>query len=212
MEIINNGLGDNENDGYNRIETFNEERTEKLKGYYEAILDTLGEEIDREGLEKTPLRVAKSMQFLTQGYGTNPHEIVNSAKFNEDYNEMVIVKDIDLFSLCEHHLIPFIGKAHVAYIPNGFITGLSKVARVVETYARRLQVQERLTMQIRDCLQETLNPLGVAVVIEAKHLCMVMRGIQKQNSVTTTSAFTGAFLDKDSTREEFIHLIGTQLA
>jgi GTP cyclohydrolase I len=211
MEVINNGLGNNENEGYDRIDIFNDERTEKLKGHYEAILDTLGEEVDREGLEKTPLRVAKSMQFLTQGYGTNPHEIVNSAKFHEDYNEMVIVKDIDLFSLCEHHLIPFIGKAHVAYIPNGYITGLSKIARVVETFARRLQVQERLTMQIRDCLQETLDPLGVAVVIEAKHLCMVMRGIQKQNSVTTTSAFTGAFLDKASTREEFIHLIGTQL-
>ena len=151
------------------------------------------------------------MQFLTQGYGTSPEEIVNSAKFKEDYNEMVIVKDIDLFSLCEHHLIPFLGKAHVAYIPNGYITGLSKIARVVEAYSRRLQVQERLTMQIRDCIESNLKPLGVAVVIEAKHLCMVMRGIQKQNSVTTTSAFTGGFLNNTSTREEFIHLIGTSL-
>ncbi len=183
-----------------------------LAGYYEEIINTLGEDIEREGLEKTPLRVAKSMQFLTQGYGMNPVEIINSAKFKEDYQEMVIVKDIDLFSLCEHHLIPFLGKAHVAYIPNGHITGLSKIARVVEAFARRLQVQERLTMQIRDCLQETLNPLGVAVVIEAKHLCMVMRGIQKQNSVTTTSAFTGEFLNKASTRQEFISLIGANLS
>lgn len=151
------------------------------------------------------------MQFLTQGYGIQPEEIITTAMFREDYQEMVIVKDIDLFSLCEHHLIPFLGKAHVAYIPNGHITGLSKIARVVEAYARRLQIQERLTMQIRDCIQSTLNPLGVAVVIEAKHLCMVMRGIQKQNSVTTTSAFTGEFLNNTSTRQEFIQLIGTRL-
>jgi GTP cyclohydrolase I len=178
---------------------------------YRSVLDTLGEDATREGLEQTPIRVAKSMQFLTQGYGIQPEEIIASAKFKEDYQEMVIVKDIDLFSLCEHHLIPFLGKAHVAYIPNGYITGLSKIARVVEAYARRLQVQERLTMQIRDCLQSTLDPLGVAVVIEAKHLCMVMRGVQKQNSVTTTSAFTGEFLNNVSTREEFIHLIGVRL-
>jgi GTP cyclohydrolase I len=212
MEIINNGLGSSENDGYNRVDIYDETKTTRLTRMYKEILDTLGEDAAREGLEQTPERVAKSMQFLTQGYGIQPEEIVNTAKFREDYQEMVIVKDIDLFSLCEHHLIPFLGKAHVAYIPNGYITGLSKIARVVEAYARRLQVQERLTMQIRDCLQSTLNPLGVAVVIEAKHLCMVMRGIQKQNSVTTTSAFTGEFLNNTSTREEFIHLIGVKLA
>ena len=155
--------------------------------------------------------MAKSIQFLTQGYGTDPHDILQSAMFQEDYEEMVIVKDIELYSMCEHHMIPFIGRAHVAYIPHGYITGLSKIARVVEGYARRLQVQERLTMQIRDCIQETLKPLGVAVVIEAMHLCMVMRGVQKQNSVTTTSAFTGAFMKSEKTREEFIHLIGTKL-
>jgi len=211
MEIINNGLGSSENEGYNRVDKFDDVKTEKLSGMYREILNTLGEDTAREGLEQTPERVAKSMQFLTQGYGIQPEEIITSARFKEDYKEMVIVKDIDLFSLCEHHLIPFLGKAHVAYIPNGYITGLSKIARVVEAYARRLQVQERLTMQIRDCLESTLNPLGVAVVIEAKHLCMVMRGIQKQNSVTTTSAFTGEFLNKASTREEFIHLLGVQL-
>ena len=212
MEIINNGLGSSENEGYDRVEKFDDEKTGRLTEMYREILDTLGEDAKREGLEQTPIRVAKSMQFLTQGYGIQPEEIIASAKFKEDYQEMVIVKDIDLFSLCEHHLIPFFGKAHVAYIPNGYITGLSKIARVVEAYARRLQVQERLTMQIRDCLESTLNPLGVAVVIEAKHLCMVMRGVQKQNSVTTTSAFTGEFLNNVSTREEFIHLIGVQLA
>ena len=211
MEIINNGLGSSENKGYNRVDKFDDDKTEKLTVMYRKILNTLGEDIAREGLEQTPERVAKSMQFLTQGYGIQPEEIITSARFKEDYQEMVIVKDIDLFSLCEHHLIPFLGKAHVAYIPNGYITGLSKIARVVEAYARRLQVQERLTMQIRDCLESTLNPLGVAVVIEAKHLCMVMRGIQKQNSVTTTSAFTGEFLNKASTREEFIHLLGVHL-
>ena len=211
MEIINNGLGSSENEGYNRVDKFDDDKTEKLTVMYRKILNTLGEDIAREGLEQTPERVAKSMQFLTQGYGIQPEEIITSARFKEDYQEMVIVKDIDLFSLCEHHLIPFLGKAHVAYIPNGYITGLSKIARVVEAYARRLQVQERLTMQIRDCLESTLNPLGVAVVIEAKHLCMVMRGIQKQNSVTTTSAFTGEFLNKASTREEFIHLLGVHL-
>ena len=211
MEIINNGLGSTDNEGYNRVDIFDDKKTEKLTGIYREALDVLGEDARREGLKDTPVRVAKSMQFLTQGYGIQPEEIITSAMFREDYRQMVIVKDIDLFSLCEHHLIPFLGKAHVAYIPDGHITGLSKIARVVEAYARRLQVQERLTMQIRDCLQSTLNPLGVAVVIEAKHLCMVMRGIQKQNSVTTTSAFTGEFLNKASTREEFIHLIGTHL-
>lgn len=211
MEIINNGIGPAENEGYNRIDKYDDEKTAELTGLYKQVLDTLGEDVKREGLDQTPLRVAKSMQFLTQGYGTDPDQIISQAMFKEDYSEMVIVKDIDVFSLCEHHLIPFLGKAHVAYIPNGYITGLSKIARVVEAFARRLQVQERLTMQIRDCIDSTLNPLGVAVVIEAKHLCMVMRGIQKQNSVTTTSAFTGEFLNNTSTREEFIHLIGTGL-
>ncbi len=211
MEIINNGIGPAENEGYNRVDKYDDQKTEKLTGLYKQVLDTLGEDVRREGLDHTPLRVAKSMQFLTQGYGADPNQIISQAMFKEDYSEMVIVKDIDVFSLCEHHLIPFLGKAHVAYIPNGYITGLSKIARVVEAFARRLQVQERLTMQIRDCIEGTLKPLGVAVVIEAKHLCMVMRGIQKQNSVTTTSAFTGEFLNNTSTREEFIHLIGTHL-
>ena len=211
MEIINHGTGPAENDGYNRIDKFDDDKTAVLTGLYEQVLDTLGENTRREGLDQTPLRVAKSMQYLTHGYGIDPDQIISQAMFREDYSEMVIVKDIDLFSLCEHHLIPFLGKAHVAYIPNGYITGLSKIARVVEAFARRLQVQERLTMQIRDCLETNLKPLGVAVVIEATHLCMVMRGIQKQNSVTTTSAFTGEFLNNTATREEFIHLIGTEL-
>jgi len=212
MEIINNGTGTSENDGYDRVDKFNDAKTERLTEIYNEVLDIIGEDSEREGLSETPMRVAKSMQFLTQGYGTDPRDVIKTAMFREEYQEMVIVKDIDLFSLCEHHLIPFLGKAHVAYIPNGHITGLSKIARVVEIYARRLQVQERLTMQIRDCIEETLKPLGVAVVIEAKHLCMVMRGIQKQNSVTTTSAFTGEFLNKASTREEFISLIGSKLS
>ena len=211
MEITNNGIGPAENEGYNRVDKYDDQKTEELTGLYKQVLDTLGEDVRREGLDQTPLRVATSMQFLTQGYGTDPDQIISQAMFKEDYSEMVIVKDIDVFSLCEHHLIPFIGKAHVAYIPNGYITGLSKIARVVEAFSRRLQVQERLTMQIRDCLESNLKPLGVAVVIEAKHLCMVMRGIQKQNSVTTTSAFTGGFLNSTTTREEFIHLIGTSL-
>lgn len=211
MEIINNGTGASDNEGYNRIDIFDDTKTERLTSIYNEVLDIIGEDAEREGLTETPLRVAKSMQFLTQGYGTEPEELIKNARFKEDYREMVIVKDIDLFSLCEHHLIPFLGKAHVAYIPDGYITGLSKIARVVEVYARRLQVQERLTVQIRDCIENTLKPLGVAVVIEAQHLCMVMRGIQKQNSVTTTSAFTGEFLNKASTRAEFIHLIGSRL-
>ncbi|HEX3006811.1 MAG TPA: GTP cyclohydrolase I FolE, partial [Bacteroidales bacterium] len=165
----------------------------------------------REGLKDTPLRVAKAMQFLTHGYNLDPKEIIASATFHEDYKQMVLVKDIEVYSMCEHHMIPFYGKAHVAYIPDGKITGLSKIARVVDVFARRLQVQERLTMQIRDCIQEALNPIGVAVVVEAHHLCMMMRGIQKQNSVTTTSAFTGAFMRETKTREEFIHLIGVKL-
>ena len=211
METINSGLGENQNEGYDRIDRWNPQTTEKLTEHYSGILRLLGEDAQREGLEQTPLRVAKSMQFLMQGYGTDPADILKSAMFHEDYEEMVIVKDIELFSMCEHHMLPFIGKAHVAYIPDGRITGLSKIARVVEAYARRLQVQERLTMQIRDCIQDTLKPLGVAVVIEALHLCMVMRGVQKQHSVTTTSAFTGGFMKSEKTREEFIHLIGSNL-
>lgn len=212
MEVINNGLGSAENEGYNRVDIFSDEKTRELSGHCRSVLDIIGEDADREGLNETPSRVAKAIQFLTQGYGTDPASIIQSAMFREDYKEMVIVKDLELFSLCEHHMIPFLGKAHVAYIPDQHITGLSKIARVVEAFARRLQVQERLTVQIRDCIQETLKPLGVAVVIEAKHLCMVMRGVQKQNSVTTTSAFTGEFLNKASTREEFISLIGANLS
>lgn len=197
--------------GYEKIEKYSPEDLEKMEFHYKEILKLIGEDPDREGLQQTPHRVAKSMQFLTQGYDHNPEEILLSAKFKEDYREMVIVKDIEIFSLCEHHLIPFIGKAHVAYIPNGYITGLSKIARVVEAYSRRLQVQERLTTQIKDAIQNTLNPLGVAVVIEAKHLCMAMRGVQKQNSVTTTSDFTGAF-KRAETRAEFISLVSSKLS
>lgn len=211
MKTFNNGLGKSQDGGYDRIDSWNEETLSQLEEHYAAILNLIGEDGRREGLKETPLRVAKAIQFLTQGYGTDPTDILKSAVFHEEYSEMVIVKDIELFSMCEHHLLPFIGKAHVAYIPNGKITGLSKVARVVEGFARRLQVQERLTVQIRDCIQDTLHPKGVAVVIEALHLCMVMRGVQKQHSVTTTSAFTGAFLNSDKTREEFIHLIGSNL-
>ena len=203
-------MENNELIGYEKIERFNQERTQKLAEHHRAILSLLGENPDREGLLKTPLRVAKSMQFLTQGYNMDPMEILLSARFKEDYRQMVIVKDIELFALCEHHMIPFIGKAHVAYIPNGYITGLSKIARVVEVYARRLQVQERLTTQIKEAINEALHPLGVAVVIEAKHLCMCMRGVQKQNSVTTTSDFVGAF-ERSETRQEFLNLIGTNL-
>jgi GTP cyclohydrolase IA len=195
---------------YERYEEWDPATLEELSLHYREILRLIGENPDREGLLKTPLRVAKSIQFLTQGYNMDPIEILESAKFREDYREMVIVKDIEIYSMCEHHMIPFIGKAHVAYIPDKYITGLSKIARVVEIYARRLQVQERLTMQIKDAINTTLKPLGVAVVIEAQHLCMSMRGIQKQNSVTTTSNFVGAF-ERDKTRAEFLHLIGTKL-
>ena len=211
MELINNGLGGNRKGGYDRIERWDEKTIAALTEHYREILKLLGEDGEREGLKETPLRVAKSMQFLTQGYGTDPAEIMKTAMFSEEYSEMVIVKDIELFSMCEHHMLPFIGKAHVAYIPNGRITGLSKIARVVDGYARRLQVQERLTVQIRDCIQDTLKPMGVAVVIEALHLCMVMRGVQKQHSVTTTSAFTGAFMNSEKTRKEFLGLIGEKL-
>ncbi len=211
MEIFNNGDVIDPDKGYVRIDHWNDAQTEKLSFHYEQILKILGEDSRREGLQDTPVRVAKAIQFLTQGYNTDPAGILRSAMFEEDYKEMVIVKDIEVYSMCEHHMIPFFGKAHVAYIPDRYITGLSKIARVVEAFARRLQVQERLTMQIRDCIQETLKPMGVAVVIEAHHLCMMMRGIQKQNSVTTTSAFTGEFLKKQATRDEFVHLIGSTL-
>lgn len=195
---------------YYKDEHFDQERTEKLSYHYKEIIRLLGEDTEREGLLQTPTRVAKAMQFMTQGYGQNPEEILRSALFKEDYRQMVIVKDIEIYSLCEHHMLPFVGRAHVAYIPNGYITGLSKIARVVDAYARRLQVQERLTQQIKNCIQDTLHPLGVAVVIEARHMCMMMRGVQKQNSVTTTSDFSGAF-EKLATREEFIRLISTKL-
>ena len=193
---------------YRKLEEYDEKTTQELAGHIKAILELLGEDVEREGLLKTPERVAKAMQFLTQGYFQDGEEIVQTAVFTEPYSQMVLVKDIELFSLCEHQMLPFIGKAHVAYIPNGRITGLSKVARVVETYARRLQVQERLTEQIRDCIQDSLKPLGVAVVIEAMHTCMSMRGVQKSNAVTTTSAFSGIFLKSDKTRNEFLQLIG----
>ena len=192
--------------GYEAIEQYDTERLAKLQEHYAAILELLGEDPHREGLEKTPLRVAKSMQFLTHGYEQDPMEILLSAKFKEDYRQMVIVKDIEVYSLCEHHLIPFIGKAHVGYIPNGYITGLSKIARVVDIFAHRLQVQERMTQQIKDCIQDTLKPLGVMVVVEAKHMCMQMRGIEKQNAITTTSDFSGAF-NQAKTRQEFMNLI-----
>ena len=189
---------------------YDEKLTNDLSNHYHEVLKKIGENPEREGLLKTPERVAKAMQFLTHGYDLNPAEILKSAMFKDDYSQMVIVKDIEIYSLCEHHLLPFFGKAHIAYIPNGHIVGLSKIPRVADAFARRLQVQERLTTEILNCIQETLNPLGVAVVIECKHLCMSMRGIQKQNSVTTTSAFTGAF-ENDKTRAEFIRLIGTSL-
>ncbi len=212
MEIINNGVKTFDDSSYSRIDKWDDEKTAKIAEHYKAILDLLGEKTDREGLLDTPVRVSKAMQFLTKGYNIEPRDILKTAIFKEDYKQMVIVKDIELYSMCEHHMIPFYGKAHVAYIPNQHITGLSKIAHVVEAYARRLQVQERLTMQIRDCLQDTLDPMGVAVVIEASHMCMQMRGVQKQNSVTTTSAFTGAFLRDTKTREEFIHLISNKLS
>lgn len=208
MDIISKDEYKNGDFGHMATERFDKEKTETIKFHYTEILKALGENVQREGLEKTPLRVAKALQFLTQGYSLNPEEILKSALFKEDYSQMVLVKNIEIYSMCEHHVLPFFGKAHVAYIPDGKITGLSKIARVVEVYARRLQVQERLTNQIKDCIQEVLSPLGVAVIIEAQHMCMQMRGIQKQSSVTTTSAFTGIFLKNQATREEFIHLTG----
>jgi GTP cyclohydrolase I len=196
--------------GYKKIDQYNDKLVDSISDMYKNILDDVGENPTREGLLKTPVRAAKAMQFLTQGYDLNPAEILRSAMFKEDYSQMVIVKDIEVYSLCEHHLLPFFGKAHIAYIPNGHIVGLSKLPRVVDAFSRRLQVQERLTNEIRDCIQDTLKPLGVAVVMECSHLCMQMRGVQKQNSATTTSAFTGEFL-KDPTRKEFISLISTKL-
>lgn len=201
----------NDSNGYERIDVYDVDTTNDLSSHYKQILKIVGEDPGREGLDKTPERVAKAMQFMLQGYKMDPVEILKSAMFKEDYRQMVIVKDIEIYSMCEHHMLPFIGKAHVAYIPNGTITGLSKIARVVDVFARRLQVQERLTMQIKDCIQSTLKPLGVAVVIEAQHLCMQMRGVQKQHSITTTSDFTGAF-QKVATREEFIKLISAKLS
>ena len=192
---------------YTKEEKYDGKTTREIAAHVKAILDLLGEDPDREGLVKTPERVAKAMQFLTKGYQENGVQIIRSAMFEEEYRQMVLVRDIELYSVCEHHMLPFIGKCHVAYIPNGHITGLSKIARVVETYARRLQVQERLTVQIRDCIQEALHPLGVAVVIEANHTCMQIRGVEKSNAITTTSAFSGAFLNSEKTRNEFLNLI-----
>lgn len=190
---------------------YKSEVTDKIASVYEGIIEQLGEDPKREGLLKTPERVAKALQFLTNGYDLDPAEILRSALFQEEYSEMVIVKDIDVYSLCEHHMLPFFGKAHIAYIPNGQIVGLSKIPRLVDAFSRRLQVQERLTIEIRDCIQETLQPQGVAVVLECAHMCMQMRGVQKQNSYTTSSAFTGLFLTNDSTRKEFINLIQAKL-
>ena len=199
------------NNGYSRTETYNQDSTDNLADYYRNILKDLGEDPKREGLVKTPERVAKAMQFLLHGYNLNPAEMLRSAMFKEKYSQMVVVKDIEIYSLCEHHILPFFGKAHIAYIPNGRVVGLSKIPRVVDAFARRLQVQERLTDQIRDCIQDTLEPTGVAVLIEAQHLCMQMRGVQKQNSVTTTSAFTGEFLESEKTRKEFMSIIQSKL-
>jgi GTP cyclohydrolase IA len=196
---------------YKKTEHYDEKTTTELITHYKQAIGLLGEDPEREGLQKTPERVARAMQYLTQGYQLDGHDILNSAKFHEPVSEMIVVKDIEIYSMCEHHMLPFFGKAHVAYIPNGWITGLSKVARVVDVYARRLQVQERLTVQIMNAIKDTLNPLGVAVVIEAQHLCMMMRGVQKQNSTTTTSAFDGEF-QKNSTRSEFLKLITAHLS
>ncbi|TJZ62111.1 GTP cyclohydrolase I FolE [Sphingobacterium olei] len=197
-------------DGYVKIDQYNTQHVERVANHYRDILEALGEDPNREGLLKTPERVAKALQFLTHGYDIDAAEVLRGAMFEEEYSQMVVVKDIEVYSMCEHHMLPFFGKAHIAYIPNGHIVGLSKIPRVVDIYARRLQVQERLTNEIRDCIQQTLNPAGVAVVIECKHMCMAMRGVQKQNSVTTTSAFTGAF-QNDVTRSEFLRLITASL-
>lgn len=197
-------------DGYVKIDRYNTELIDNLSEHYKGVLEQIGEDPNREGLLKTPERVAKAMLFLTQGYDLDAKKILTSAMFKEEYSQMVIVKDIEVYSMCEHHMLPFFGKAHIAYIPNGHVVGLSKIPRIVDVFARRLQVQERLTNEIRDCIQDTLNPLGVGIVIECRHLCMSMRGVQKQNSVTTTSAFTGEFL-KEKTRTEFLNLISSRL-
>jgi GTP cyclohydrolase I len=197
---------------YERVDEYNPEKTEAIAKLYDDVLKHLGEDPDREGLLKTPERVAKALQFLTHGYEMDPEAILRGAMFAEEYSQMVVVKSIEVYSMCEHHMLPFFGKAHVAYIPKGHIVGLSKIPRVVDVFARRLQVQERLTNEIRDCIQNTLNPAGVAVVIEAQHMCMQMRGVQKQNSFTTTSAFTGEFLEDSKTREEFFNLISADLS
>lgn len=211
MAIDKNMREENEMDGYSKIDQYNPELVEKISKNYASTIQLIGENIERDGLMKTPERAAKAIQFLTHGYDLDPAGILKSALFHDDYRQMVIVKDIEIYSMCEHHLLPFFGKAHVAYIPDGCIVGLSKIPRIVDAFARRLQVQERLTTEIRDCIQDTLKPLGVAVVIEAKHLCMLMRGIQKQNSVATTSAFTGEF-ENEKTRAEFIRLISANLS
>ncbi len=211
MGLKNNNSEIDKIDGYVKIDSYDQEKIERIASHYKAILADLGEDPTREGLLQTPVRVAKALQFLTHGYDAKPEEILRGAMFKEAYSQMVVVKDIEVFSMCEHHMLPFFGKAHIAYIPNGHIVGLSKIPRVVDAFARRLQVQERLTNEIRDCIQETLNPVGVAVVIECKHLCMSMRGIQKQNSVTTTSAFTGEFVN-ETTRSEFLRLITASLS
>ena len=210
MENYTKDPSDEENEGYLKVDRYNAAKIQSISSHYADILTTIGENPEREGLLKTPERVAKSLQYLTHGYDLDPAEILRSAMFKEDYSQMVVVKDIEVYSMCEHHMLPFFRKAHVAYIPNGHIVGLSKIPRVVDAFARRLQVQERLTNEIRDCIQGTLKPAGVAVVIECQHLCMAMRGIQKQNSVTTTSAFTGGFA-KDKTRAEFLRLITAKL-
>lgn len=210
---MNNDKYDHDDEalGYQKIDRYDEKKIDSVAKHYKNILLNLGENPEREGLLKTPERVAKALQYLTHGYDVHPEEILRSAMFKEDYSQMVVVKDIEVFSMCEHHMLPFFGKAHIAYIPNGHIVGLSKIPRVVDAFARRLQVQERLTNEIRDCIQDTLKPAGVAVVMECKHLCMAMRGVQKQNSVTTTSAFTGGFLNNDKTRAEFLRLITANL-
>lgn len=211
MDIKNNSNIEEEIDGYVKIDRYDHARVDRIASHYQSILSDLGEDPSREGLLKTPERVAKALQFLTHGYDSKPDEILSSAMFKEEYSQMVVVKDIEVFSMCEHHMLPFFGKAHIAYIPNGYIVGLSKIPRVVDSFARRLQVQERLTNEIRDCIQNTLQPAGVAVVIECRHLCMSMRGVQKQNSVTTTSAFTGEFAN-ETTRSEFLKLITSNLS
>lgn len=204
-------MTENKLKGYEKIEKYDTETARVLADNYRSIIENLGENIYREGLEKTPERAAKAMMFLTHGYGLNPLEILKSALFTEDHTQMIVVKDIEVYSMCEHHMLPFFGKAHIAYIPNGKIVGLSKLPRIVDAFSRRMQVQERLTDEIKNCIQEALEPLGVAVVIEAQHMCMCMRGIQKQNSVTTTSSFTGAF-EKNKTRREFISFISNKLS